>query len=60
MIHKRFNYNRHLLWAGLFLTLFVSSAVTQGDKDKRLVNQEVTTNKPADVQTALLNTVAQK
>jgi hypothetical protein len=56
MIHKRFNYSRHLIWAGVFLTVFVSSAVTHKYKGK----QEITTIQPATLQTALLNTLAQK
>ncbi len=28
MIHKRFDYNRHLVKAGIFLTIFLGSSVT--------------------------------
>jgi len=60
MIHKRFNYSRHLIWAGVFLTVFVSSAVTHRDKENNTVKQEAIATQHIATQNSFLNTVAQK
>jgi hypothetical protein len=59
MIHKRFNYGRHLVWACIFLTLFVSPAVTYNYKANNQAKQEFS-NQPAVIQTVLVNAFVQK